>query len=221
MWLHPLKDGSHRQLDIQVKLSDEAPPPLLLRNVRVLDFEAGGFTGATSLFVADGRIKWIGVEAGHALPPDLTVVDGGGRFAIPGLFDMHAHTATPIHLQPARDVSRMEAWIAHGVTSVRDMGSDIATLNTWSDYRTAFGAPVPRVFSCGSMIEEAPFIWGGSIFAASAEQARDIVRLEKQAGVVGVKSYFTLSCRFTVPSRPRRSSRGYPWRPTVLFERRL
>jgi len=193
VWLHPLKDGPHRQVDIQIKLSTEPPPPVLLRNVRVLDFKAGGFTGATSLFVADGVIKWIGAEAGQTLPPDLTVLDGGGRFAIPGLFDMHAHTATPIHLQTARDVSRMEAWIAHGVTSVRDMGSDIATLKAWSDRRMAFGAPVPRVFSYGSMIEEAPFIWGGSIFAASADQARDIVRLEKQAGVVGVKSYFTLS----------------------------
>ena len=36
-------------------------------------------------------------------------------------------------------------------------------------------------------------MWGGSIFATSAEQAHDIVRLEKQAGVVGAKSYFTLS----------------------------
>ena len=193
MWLHALKDGRRRQVDTQIKLSTAPPPPVLLRNVRVLDFNAGGFTGATSLFVEDGRIKWIGAEGGHTLPADLTLVDGGGRFAIPGLFDMHAHTATPIHLQPARDVSRMEAWIAHGVTSVRDMGSDIETLKAWSDRRTAFGAPVPRVFSFGSMIEQAPFIWGGSIFAASAEQARDLVRLEKQAGVVGVKSYFTLS----------------------------
>jgi imidazolonepropionase-like amidohydrolase len=193
VWLHPLKDGGRRQVDIQIKLSTEPPPPVLLRNVRVLDFKAGGFTAATSLLVADGRIEWIGAEASHSLPPDLTVLDGGGRFAIPGLFDMHAHTATPIHPQTERDVSRMEAWIAYGVTSVRDVGSDIATLNAWSDRRMAFGAPVPRVFSYGSMIEEAPFIWGGSIFAASAEQARDLVRLEKQAGVVGVKSYFTLS----------------------------
>ncbi len=193
VWLHPLKDGGRRQVDIQIKLSTEPPPPVLLRDVRVLDFKTGSFTEPTSLLITDGRIKWIGAEAGHTLPPDLTVVDAGGRFAIPGLFDMHAHTATPIHLQTVRDVSRMEAWIANGVTSVRDMGSDIATLNTWSDRRTAFGAPVPRVFSYGSMIEEEPFIWGGSVFGASDEQVRDIVRLEKQAGVVGAKSYFTLS----------------------------
>ena len=53
------------------------------------------------------------------------------------------------------------------------MGSDIGTLNAWADRRTAFGAPVPRVFSYGSMIEGIPFIWGGSVFGTSDEQVRD------------------------------------------------
>ena len=193
VWLHALKDGGKRQVPIQLKLSTEPPPPVLLRNVRVLDFKAGGFTEATSLLVEDGRIKWIGTEASHTLPGDLKVVDGGGRFAIPGLFDMHAHTATPIHSQSARDVSQMDLWIAYGVTSVADMGSDIGTLNAWADRRNGFGAPVPRVFSYGSMIEGIPFIWGGSVFATSDEQAREIVDLEKRGGAAGVKSYFTLS----------------------------
>ena len=86
----------------------------------------------------------------------------------------------------------MELWIAYGVTSVADMGSDIGTLNAWADRRNAFGAPVPRVFSYGSWIEGMPFIWGSSAYAASEEQARDIVDLEKKEGAVGVKSYFTL-----------------------------
>ena len=161
--------------------------------MRVLDFKAGGFTKATSLLIENGRIKWIGTEATHTLPGNLKVVDGGGRFAIPGLFDMHTHTATPIHSQSARDVSQMDLWIAYGVTSVGDLGSDIGTLKAWEDRRNAFGAPVPRVFTYGSMIEGMPFIWGGSVYATSDEQAREIVDLEKKEGAVGVKSYFTLS----------------------------
>ena len=54
-----------------------------------------------------------------------------------------AHTATPIHSQTARDVSQTELWIAYGVTSVTDMGSDIGTLKAGADRRTAFVAPVP------------------------------------------------------------------------------
>ena len=193
VWLHPLNNGGPRQVPIQLKLPTEPPPPLLLRNVRILDFKAGGFTEDTSLLIEDGRIKWIGAETSHTLPGDLKVLDGGGRFAIPGLFDMHTHTATPIHSQSARDVSQMELWIAYGVTSVADMGSDTGTLQAWADRRNGFGAPIPRVFHYGSMIEATPFIWGGSAYGASDEQLRDIVHLEKKEGVVGVKSYFTLS----------------------------
>ena len=97
-----------------------------------------------------------------------------------------------IHPQSARDVSWMNLWIAYGVTSVGDMGSDLSTLNAWADRRTGFAAPVPRVFSYGSMIEAMPFIWGGSAFVVSAEQAQEIVRVERQEGAVGLKSYFTL-----------------------------
>jgi len=64
------------------------------------------------------------------------------------------------------------------LTSVADIGSDIETLKAWSDCRIGFGAPLPRVFSFGSMIESMPFIWGGSVFGTTDEQLRDIVRLE-------------------------------------------
>lgn len=192
VWLHPLKQGNKSKVSVQLKLSAESPPPVLLRNIRVLDFKAGGFTEPTTLMVEDGRIKWIGNEASHPGPQNATVLDGGGRFAIPGLFDMHTHTAT-LHPQAVRDVSWMELWIAYGVTSVADMGSDIGRLKAWSDRRTGFGAPVPRFFSFGSMIESTPFIWPGSAYGVSDEQVRNIVRLEKEEGVTGVKSYFTLT----------------------------
>ena len=84
---------------------------------------------------------------------------------------MHTHTA-PIHSQSARDVSQMELWIAYGVTSVADKGSDIGTLKAWADRRNGFAAPVPRVFYYGSMIEGLPFIWGGSALALQISKCK-------------------------------------------------
>jgi len=77
--LHAFKDGQRQQLGVQLKMSTEPPAPLLLRDVRVLDFKAGGFTERTSLLVEDGRIQWIGTEAGRVLPQKLIVVDGGSQ----------------------------------------------------------------------------------------------------------------------------------------------
>jgi len=142
--------------------------------------------------LSQGRIESIGAEDGRQIPADAMVIDAKGRYAVPGLFDSHAHTATPIHFVPARDVSYMAANVAFGITSVRDMGSDITLVKAWNDRRAAYGAPVPRIFSAGAMTEARPFAHGGSLFAQTESQARHLVRKQKRDGVVGIKSYFTL-----------------------------
>jgi imidazolonepropionase-like amidohydrolase len=193
VWHHPL-DGSERtEIPVELDLPAAAPEAMLVRNVQLLDFDAGGFTDATSLFIEQGRIRWIGPESGHVLPADVKVLDAQGRYAIPGLFDSHTHVATPIHFNPARDVSHMASNIAFGVTSVRDMGSDITLVKAWADRRESYGAPVPRIFSGGAMIEaNGTFFHGGSFFVETEEGARELVRKEKRDGAVAIKSYFTL-----------------------------
>ncbi len=193
VWSQRIERERRDEIPVQIQYPDEVSTPLLVRNVRVLDFDAGGFSEATSIFVDGGRIQWIGQEADQPLPAETTTLDAGGRYAIPGLFDAHTHVATPIHFNPARDVSRMSSNLAYGVTSVRDMGSDITLVRAWQDRRQHFGAPVPRIFSGGAMTETVgPFFHGGSFFAADTDQARQIVRKEVADGVVAIKSYFTL-----------------------------
>ena len=193
VWRHPLDGGEPIEIPVQVEFPAEVPAPVLITDVRVLDFDAGGFTEPTSVFIDQGRIQWIGQPSQHRLPEDVTVIQADGRYAIPGLFDMHVHLATPIHFIPARDVSRTSSLIAFGVTSVRDMGSDITLLNAWTDRRQGYGSPVPRIFSCGAMIEATrTFFHGGSFFADTDAEARALVRKEQRDGAVAIKSYFTL-----------------------------
>jgi predicted amidohydrolase YtcJ len=49
------------------------------------------------------------------------VVDGGGGFLIPGLWDMHSH-------MEASGASWLPLYVANGVTGIRDMGSDLETI---------------------------------------------------------------------------------------------
>ncbi len=193
VWRQPIERGRRSEIRVQIDYPDEAPNSLLIRNARVLDFDAGKFGDVTSMLVENGRIQWIGDEVGQRVSPETTVLDATGRYAIPGLFDAHTHVATPIHFNPARDVSRMSSNIAFGVTSVRDMGSDITLVKAWQDRRQHFGTPVPRIFSGGAMTETVgPFFHGGSFFAKDTDQAREIVRKETADGVIAIKSYFTM-----------------------------
>ena len=194
VWRHPVNGGGRAEIKTDVTYPTAPRPPLLIRDVRILDFEVGAFNEPGSLLIEDGRIQWTGTETGRTLPEGVGVLDAGGRYAIPGLFDSHIHTATPIHFNPARDVSHQASNIAFGVTSVRDMGSDITLVKAWTDRREAYGDPVPRIFSAGAMVESTqPFVHGGSFFVQTDEQARGLVRKEDRDDVVAVKSYFTLS----------------------------
>src|SRR5262245_38287403 len=55
---------------------------------------------------------------------DYRVASGRGKFLIPGLWDNH------VHLTKAGETS-LALFVANGVTSVRDMGSDPAEVLRW------------------------------------------------------------------------------------------
>ena len=180
VWRHPLTGGERQEIPIRLELPRPTPPPLLLRRVRVLDFAAGGFGGETSLFIEEGRIRWIGSERGRELPQQIITVDAAGRFAIPGLFDMHVHGAR----------ANQAAFLAYGVTSVRDAGGPLRSLNELVDRGEVTDDPIPRYFHSGDTFHGR--IYGrGRI--ATQDEARSYVQRWKERGVHFIKVYNQLS----------------------------
>ena len=109
------------EADALTELRDTLAHPLrgttLIRNARVFDSETASLGPASDLLIANGRIVSISGANQETAAVDQ-VIDAGGRVLTPGLFDMHGHT---------------DAWqgglhLAAGVTTVRDMGNDNATL---------------------------------------------------------------------------------------------
>ena len=171
VWRQPLGGGEREEIPVRLELPRPTPRPLLLRRVRVLDYSRGGFGPETSLLIERGRIRWIGDEKGRSLPPERVTLDAGGRFAIPGLFDMHVHRAW----------ARPETFLAYGVTSVRDMGASLPQLSALADRSEATSDPLPRYFYPGEVL--------GSWLIHSEDDARSIVRLWKEGGAHFIKIY--------------------------------
>jgi imidazolonepropionase-like amidohydrolase len=113
--------------------------PLVLRNVTVVDTGDGALAPGLDVLVADGVIRAItttdpdpvGAAAGTA---DAEVVDGSGRYLIPGFLDMHAHPLTDRH--PA---GGLELMLAHGITGFRQMSGSPQLLRE----RSAGTLPLP------------------------------------------------------------------------------
>lgn len=184
VWIHALHGGVRREIPIDLQLRQDRPPPLLLRRVRVLDFAAGGFGPETAVLLEDGQIRWIGADDGLRLPAATRVIDAGGRFAIPGLFDMHVHGADA---NPA-------SFIAYGVTSVRQPGNSFKALAALADRSDASGDAVPRQFYSGDTFAGTqPVGLNGPHHIHEEEEARRYVRRAKQQGVHFLKVYWPLS----------------------------
>jgi len=170
VWRQPLNGGDRLQIPVRLELQSPAPLPLLLQQVRVLDFTAGGFGPETSLFIEQGRIRWIGSQHGRELPPETVTLDGAGRFAIPGLFDMHVHGG------------RSEVFLAYGVTSVRNVGAGLGPLSVLVDRSGTVGESMPRFFYSGDMF-----------VGADHEGARGNVRRWKEGGAQFIKVHYPIT----------------------------
>lgn len=180
-------DGKATRLPTRIEVATPAPAPLLLSNIRVLDFKARNFSAPQSMLVENGRIRWIGAEAAHRLPSGVVRIDGQGRYAIPGLFDAHVHTAW-MNQQASED-----AYIAFGVTSVRDTGGSLDLLNALDDRSRYTTAPAPRFFYSGEIMEGTMPLWGDEFYTIANEQeARAEVRHLKARGASFVKVYPSL-----------------------------
>jgi imidazolonepropionase-like amidohydrolase len=70
-----------------------------------------------TVVVEKNRIIAVGAAASVRFPSSARLIDGSGKHLIPGLWDMHVHL---------RDLNgTLPLFIANGVTTVRDMGSEL------------------------------------------------------------------------------------------------
>ena len=119
---------------------------LAITRVTVVDVERGARIPSRTVLVSGGRITAI-VPARSAVPSGTRVIDGRGRFLIPGLWDMHVHSPLP---SAERLLPTFVEW---GVTAVRDMGSDAQMVSRWRSAVANGTLTGPRIFFAGPILD--------------------------------------------------------------------
>jgi len=94
--------------------------------VSVIDVVTGATHRDYTVTLGGSRITNVGPAASAALPRNARVIDGRGKFLIPGLWDMHVHAFVYVFSDFAGPLM-----IANGVTGARDMGYYIDTTLRW------------------------------------------------------------------------------------------
>jgi imidazolonepropionase-like amidohydrolase len=97
-----------------------------------------------TLIIRGDRIAAIGPSRTTRIPKNARVIEARGKFLIPGLWDMH------VHLWDKQNV--LPLYIAHGVTGVRDMGSDFTRVSAWRRAIEAGQAIGPHIITAGPAV---------------------------------------------------------------------
>jgi hypothetical protein len=124
-----------------------APRPLAITGAAVADVEAGRVLRDRTVVVRGGRIVAVGPRGSTRVPVGARVVDGRGRYLLPGLWDMHVHTPEP------GATAMLPVYVGYGVTGVRDMGADLIALRALRE-RIVRGETIgPRIVMAGPILD--------------------------------------------------------------------
>src|SRR5690348_3759965 len=162
--------------------------PLVLQHVAIIDVIAGRAQPGMTVEIRGRTIAAVSADRGARVPPGASVIDGRGRYLIPGLWDMHVHLSWP----PGAAQISLPVMVANGVLGARDMHGTLAAI-LGLRRAIARGAQVgPRLFVAGPAVDGPNSFLPAARVVRTADEARAAVRELKTAGVDFIKVYSSL-----------------------------
>jgi hypothetical protein len=163
-----------------------APPvasSIAIVNGDVFDSERGVVLPRRTVVIRGERIIAVGPADSLAPPAGATVIDASGKTVMPGMWDMHTHAFL---------LSQSSGALAHlsiGVTSIRDLASDIDVATQYRD-RSAKGEILAPHVVLGGFIE-GPGRWAGpsEVIVRTEDEARAWVARYDSLGYKQIKLY--------------------------------
>src|SRR5687768_8933631 len=165
---------------------------LAISGVTVIDV-AGGAPLRNVVVVVEGeRIKQVGPVGRVAIPAKATLVEGAGKFLIPGLADMHVHLGNGYSLQihalaerpnSRHDSTRSMAWDV--TTVLPTSGPSVESIVGVRPESSRRDSAMPRLVAVGLSFKRKrdDEFRLGACAAGTANEARMTVRKRKDAGV--------------------------------------
>jgi imidazolonepropionase-like amidohydrolase len=151
---------------------------LAVTRVSVVDVVDGRIVPNSTVVISGDTIT--SVTQNGPPPANAQVVDGLGKFLIPGLWDMHAH------VEATRE-SSLQLYVANGVTGIRDMGSDLDFILGVREGTASGRILGPRIFAAGPILDDAPGDWPFRLRVKTAAEGRAAVQMLKRRSVDLIK----------------------------------
>src|SRR3990170_4053238 len=151
--------------------------PIVIQGGRLIDGNGGKPMERATVIIEGNRIKRV-AQGKVDFPKEARIIDASGKTILPGLIDNHVHY---------RNHSG-ELFLAHGVTSVRDLGNPLDWILAQRDAIALGKIAGPRIFCAG------PGFFGQArrpdhIVPTSPEDGRRLTKANIERGVDFVNIY--------------------------------
>ena len=157
-----------------------ASVPLLIRDVHLITMTGEQVLSGRSVLVGNGVIEAIGGSELHP-PAGAVVIEGRGRYLLPGLIDMHVHLNS----------SDLALYPQHGITTVRNMWGwpGLIPLIARVESGELTG---PRIISASQGLDDEPVQWPATVVVPNPAAAAQAVRAQRDMGWRYLKVYTRL-----------------------------
>lgn len=192
-------DPHNRQAWVKPGISQDEIPAgiygsIVFKNVNVIPMYEEKILERQTVVIKDQSILDIGSSMDIDIPSDAFIIDGEGRFLIPGLSDMMTHTSG--------SENDLLLYLANGVTTIRIMGNDPPEVLEWRDQIKNGERAGPNMWIWWPQIQNNN-VWpeleyeeatkGGKTWVHSTEEAEQLVAEMAGKGVDGIKPHVVFS----------------------------
>lgn len=149
------------------------PGTIAFTNVTVLPMDRPGTVAGQTVVVVGDEIREVGPADDVRVGQGATVIDGAGRYLMPGLAEMHAHV--PPGNDPPREAVEdiLFLYVANGITTIRGM------------LGSAYQIPLSREIAAGEVLSPTFYVGAPSLNGNSAPTpaaAEELLRTHAAAG---------------------------------------
>jgi imidazolonepropionase-like amidohydrolase len=176
---------------------------LAITNVTVIDMTSAPAQSGVTVLITDNRISKIGKTKKTKLAGGVQIIDGSGKFLIPGLWEMYAHLGY--------EKDSWDLFIANGVTSLR-VNLGFPDFHEWRKEISAGELIGPRMI-IGSRLADGrkPGRRASPANINNETEGRQFVRNEKKVGADFIKlgTYLSRDAYFAIVDEAKKQ--GIPF----------
>jgi len=155
----------------------------IFTNVDVISVLTDGVVRKQDVAIEGGRVVSISAAGSVTVPKSSRVIDGTGKFLLPGLADMHAHPFTKDDLT---------LYLANGVTLIRSMWGEPSLLDMRDEVEAGL-LDGPRIYTGGRIVDGSTPVHFGTVPLSDPGSVAGVMKAQIDSGYDFVKIYSQLS----------------------------